>query len=108
AQIVELSELFFADGLEYNEEEKGILAEEQVPEVLNAFYNELSGLEGYTPEAIKTSLKVVQKNTGHKGKKLFMPVRVAATGSIHGPDLARTLFLLGKEKVLQRIENVVQ
>lgn len=108
AQIVELAALFFADGLEYNEGEKEVLAEEQVPEVLKAFYNEISDLADYTPEAIKASLKIVQKSTGYKGKKLFMPVRVAATGSIHGPDIARTLFLLGKEKVLQRIENVMQ
>jgi len=108
AQIVELAELFFTSSLEYNEEEKAVLSEEQVPEVLNAFYNEINNLADYTPETIKASLKSVQKSTGYKGKKLFMPIRVAATGSIHGPDLSQTLFLLGKEKVLQRIEKVLQ
>lgn len=107
AQIVELSELFFADSLKYNEEEKQILSEEQVPEVLKSFYDEVAAIEDYSAESIKGSLKAVQKQTGHKGKKLFMPVRVAITGSIHGPDLANTLFLLGKEKVLGRLQNVL-
>ena len=40
-QIVELAELFFAEQLQYNDEEKQILAEEQVPEVLKAFHGEL-------------------------------------------------------------------
>jgi len=34
------------------------------------------------------------KATGAKGKKLFMPVRVALTGLTHGPELARMIPLL--------------
>ncbi len=52
-------------------------------------------------------MKAVQKSTGHKGKKLFMPVRVAATGATHGRDLEKTLFLLGREKVAERILDVI-
>ena len=32
-----------------------------------------------------------------------MPIRIAACGSMHGPELAQALFLLGKEKILKRI-----
>ena len=35
-----------------------------------------------------------------------MPIRIAATGRTHGPDLNTTLYLLGKEKVIQRLEQV--
>jgi nondiscriminating glutamyl-tRNA synthetase len=55
------------------------------------------------PETVKAIFKEVQKETGAKGKQLFMPVRAAATGEVHGPDLRETLALLGKEKVLERI-----
>ena len=65
-------------------------------------------MEEFVPEAIKASIKTVQKQTGNKGKKLFMPIRVAATGSIHGPDLAHSLFLLGREKVLARLEDIME
>jgi len=34
------------------------------------------------------------KGSGAKGKKLFMPVRVALTGLTHGPELARMIPLL--------------
>ncbi|WCK54670.1 glutamate--tRNA ligase [Aneurinibacillus sp. Ricciae_BoGa-3] len=106
AQIVELASLFFIDKLEYNEEAKEILGEEQVPEVMRAFHEQITAEEAFTPETIKAALKNVQKATGHKGKKLFMPVRVAATGVTHGPDLGQSLYLLGREKVAGRVLNV--
>ncbi|MFB8732919.1 hypothetical protein ACEQPO_00105 [Bacillus sp. SL00103] len=30
-------------------------------------------------------MKAVQRKQGIKGKKLFMPIRVAVTGQTHGP-----------------------
>ncbi|WP_027415307.1 glutamate--tRNA ligase [Aneurinibacillus terranovensis] len=106
AQIVNLASLFFTNELEYNEEAKQVLAEEQVPEVMRAFHEEIVNGDDYTPDFIKQALKNVQKATGHKGKKLFMPVRVAATGVTHGPDLATSLYLLGRDKVAARVLNV--
>ena len=99
AEIVELTELFFNEEVHMDEEAKEIISEEQVPEVLSAFLTEIETLEPFTAEEIKKSVKAVQKSTGHKGKKLFMPLRVAATGQVHGPDLMKTIELLGKEKV---------
>jgi len=106
AEIVELTELFFRDTLEYNEEAKEVLAEEQVPEVLEAFVSELNALESFTAAEIKAAMKAVQKGTGHKGKKLFMPIRVATTGQTHGPDLPQAIQLLGKETIISRIQSL--
>ena len=41
AEIVELSELFFKDEVEYDEEAKEVIAGEQVPEVLKHFLMKL-------------------------------------------------------------------
>ncbi|MBN6187440.1 glutamate--tRNA ligase [Aneurinibacillus sp. BA2021] len=106
AQIVELSGMFFEDEVHYDAEAKAVLAEEHVPDVMKAFHEELLSLEEYTADTIKGALKAVQKATGHKGKKLFMPVRVAVTGFTHGRDLNETLFLLGRDAVLQRVMHV--
>lgn len=107
AQIVELAAMFFEDGVNYDKEAKAVLAEEQVPDVMKAFHEEVTSIGEYSADAIKGALKSVQKATGHKGKKLFMPVRVAVTGFTHGRDLNETLFLLGRETVAQRILNVI-
>ena len=39
-----------------------------------------------------------------KGKMLYMPVRIAASGIMHGPELAETLYLIGKDKILDRLK----
>ncbi|MEH6948777.1 glutamate--tRNA ligase [Bacillus sp. JJ634] len=107
AEIVDLSQLFFKEELEFEEEAKEVLAEEQVPEVMQAFLQEVEALEAFTAEEIKKSIKAVQKSTGHKGKKLFMPIRAAATGQTHGPDLPKAIALLGKEKIKQRLQSIL-
>lgn len=106
AEIVELTELFFKEQIEYNQEVKEVLAEEQVPEVMASFAGQLERLESFTPDEIKAAIKAVQKETGHKGKKLFMPIRVAVTGQTHGPELPQSIELLGKETVLNRIKQI--
>ncbi len=106
AQIVELTELFFKEQIDYNEDAKAVLDEEQVPEVLDAFRTKVKELT-WEPDAVKAALKEVQKETGHKGKKLFMPVRVAVTGQMHGPDLPKTIVLLGRDKVLKRLDTLL-
>ncbi len=107
AEIVELSELFFKEQVEYEAEAKEVLAGEQVPEVLEAFSKELDQLESFQAEGIKAAMKAVQKTTGQKGKNLFMPIRAAVTGQTHGPDLPKSIELLGKEKVQQRIQQII-
>ena len=107
AEIVELSDLFFNDEVTMDEEAKEVISEEQVPEVLTAFLHEIENLESFTAEEIKKAVKVVQKTTGHKGKKLFMPLRVATTGQMHGPDLMKTIELLGKDKVKSRVTQLI-
>ncbi|PAC35791.1 glutamate--tRNA ligase [Caldifermentibacillus hisashii] len=107
AEIVSLSELFFKEEISYDETGKAILSEEQVPEVLRAFLQELEHLEPFEAVEIKAAIKRVQKATGQKGKKLFMPIRVAVTGQEHGPELPNTIELLGKETVKKRIHNIL-
>ncbi|KMM60660.1 glutamyl-tRNA synthetase [Bacillus glycinifermentans] len=107
AEIVELTELFFKEEIEYNREARTVLDEEQVPEVLSAFAEQLEQLQEFTADQIKASIKAVQKETGHKGKKLFMPIRVATTGQTHGPELPQSIELLGKDTVLKRLSTLI-
>ncbi|AWX69505.1 glutamate--tRNA ligase [[Mycoplasma] anseris] len=38
-----------------------------------------------------------------KGKNLFMPIRIATTYEEHGPELAKAIYLFGKELVFERL-----
>ncbi|PZE19161.1 glutamate--tRNA ligase [Paenibacillus xerothermodurans] len=108
AEIVPLTELFFRDEVEYeNEETKALLGEEHVPIVLRSFLEQVGQAVSFTVEQIPVMLKAVQRATGYKGKQLFMTIRVALTGQMHGPDLNVSVFLLGKDKVISRLNNLL-
>ncbi|GLY12808.1 glutamate--tRNA ligase [Pseudobacillus badius] len=106
AQIAEMAELFFKEDVSYEEEAKAVLAEEQVPEVMASFLEKVEAMDNWQADEIKQAMKAVQKETGHKGKKLFMPIRAAVTGQTHGPDLPKAIELLGKEKVAERLRKI--
>ncbi|MGG1635926.1 glutamate--tRNA ligase [Paenibacillus sp. NRS-1760] len=104
SEIVPMTELFFRDTVEDESEAVEVLAEEQVPTVLQAFLSKIeAGETAFEVDGIKEMIKAVQKETGFKGKQLFMPIRAALTGQTHGPDLNQSLALLGKDKVTDRL-----
>ena len=47
----------------------------------------------------------VKERTGAKGKKLFMPLRLALTGRARGPEMAVMLPLIGAEKARARLKG---
>jgi nondiscriminating glutamyl-tRNA synthetase len=107
-EIVELTDMFFNKTVELDEAAKEVLAEEQVPEVLQVFTDKLIHLDEFNKDTIKDQIKATQKETGHRGKKLFMPIRVATTGQTHGPELPLAIELLGKETIVERLDNLLK
>lgn len=49
----------------------------------------------------------VAAQTGLTGKSLFMPIRAAVTGRTYGPELAKIFLLMGKSRLLLRVEKAV-
>lgn len=82
-----------------------ILSGEQVPELIAALEEEIGAMEEVDLDSAKGLMKKIQKSTGIKGKNLFMPTRILITGMEHGPELANIIYLLGKEKILNRLEQ---
>ena len=78
---------------------------EHVPQLLDAFLEELEKVEDVDEEFAGSIMKTIQKKTGIKGKNLFMPVRVAISSTVHGPDLKSIIYLLGKEKLVERLNT---
>ena len=75
--------------------------------MLHAFKEQLEALDVFDVPSIKAAIKAVQKETGVKGKNLFMPIRIAVSGQMHGPELPNTIEVLGKDKVLSRLKKLV-
>ncbi len=100
--------LFFTDEFGFETEEaEVIMQEETAPTVVRLFMQKLKELEMLEPPAIKKIFKAITKETGLKGKQVFMPVRVALTGQMHGPDMPEMICILGREKALQRMDRTL-
>jgi nondiscriminating glutamyl-tRNA synthetase len=54
---------------------------------------------------LKMLIKILKERTGRKGADLFMPLRVALTGILHGPELAPLLKLIPPDTVRRRLES---
>ncbi|MGT2846873.1 glutamate--tRNA ligase [Streptococcus massiliensis] len=109
-EIVPLTDLFFGDFPALSEEEKEVMAGETVPTVLAAFKEKLEAMseEDFKSENIFPQIKAVQKETGIKGKNLFMPIRIAVSGEMHGPELPETIYLLGRDKSIQHLDDMLK
>ena len=49
----------------------------------------------------------IKANTDRKGKELFMPLRLALTGTDHGPEMKVLLPLIDREKVQARLAGEI-
>jgi nondiscriminating glutamyl-tRNA synthetase len=107
AEIVDLYKEFFITNFMIGEEELAYIKQDGIKATLEVFQNKLRTLDDFNAENIKEIIKATGKETKAKGKMLFMPCRIAVTAQMHGPDLPRVIELLGKEKVLQRLETAL-
>ncbi|WP_281883976.1 glutamate--tRNA ligase [Paenibacillus sp. YYML68] len=107
AEIVTLSELFFREEVQMEDEAAALLAEDYAPVVLRSFLGQVESASSFTVDAVKAMVKAVQTETGYKGKQLFMTIRVALTGQMHGPDLNMAIHLLGAETVQVRLKKLL-
>ncbi len=100
-------ETFLKDDFEVSSEAREFI--EENPDrlkVIELFYSKLKAFDGeISQENFKNLVKEVGKELKAKGKNLFMPIRIALTGKMSGVELPILAELLGKERVLKRIEN---
>jgi len=67
----------------------------------------MASLENFRASEIEATFKATAKNLGVKVGALVHPTRLAVTGTNAGPSLYHLLEILGKEKVLARIDRAL-
>jgi glutamyl-tRNA synthetase len=98
---------YFTDNYEYNPEgvAKHFTVENKLK--LKAVRDALSILKKFEVTEIEGTLKSTAANLGVKGGAIVHPTRLAVTGSNVGPSLYHLLEVLGKEKVIARIDRAL-
>ncbi len=109
AQVVDHVAVFFAAAVSIEDEETAqVLRDPDIPQVMDAFASRLAALDVLDEAGVKAVLKGITKELKLGGSKVYMPVRVALTGTSHGIDLPRLIVLLGKERTLARLQDTLK
>ncbi len=102
-------EIFYKDEVEIKEKKAlEIIQSESGKKVMEAFAAQLNSVDKIDVESFKLIMKNVQKETGVKGKELWMSVRVAMTGMTHGPELPSIINAFGKEKMEKLVGSIME
>ncbi|WP_338983448.1 glutamate--tRNA ligase [Spiroplasma endosymbiont of Othius punctulatus] len=103
-QINDHLDLFFIDRKVSSEDLKTLKAFEY-KNLNKALIDEMSKIN-FDEQSIKDAIKKVGQELNIKGKDLFMPTRIMITTQSHGPELAKIIMLLGKEKVINNLKGI--
>jgi glutamyl-tRNA synthetase len=68
----------------------------------------LEKVDPWTASNIESALKKLCEDLGEKPRTVYLPIRVAATGSRVSPGLYESLELLGRDETLSRIETAAK
>ena len=104
-EINELTKKFFDTSFEIEQDAKEFMdSDPQTKEVVKVFKECIENTKEWTVDVLANVINEVKEKAGVKGKMLYMPIRIAASGIMHGPELADTLYLIGKDEILRRVK----
>jgi glutamyl-tRNA synthetase len=98
---------YFTDDFDYDPQSAAKHFTSENESRLDAVRDALSSLEKFDVAEIEAALKSTAAKLGIKLGAIVHPTRLAATGSTVGPSLYHLLEVLGKQKVLARIDRAL-
>jgi glutamyl-tRNA synthetase len=101
-----ISEFFNNEISIENEDARAIVKAVGADNVMKTFYNHVLHASPSSGDDYKKLMEATGNETGEKGKNLFMPIRVMTTGKSHGLELPILFPLLGKEKLILRMQRI--
>ncbi|MCP2728762.1 glutamate--tRNA ligase [Limnofasciculus baicalensis] len=108
-EAVEMTKIFFSDGVEFTPDATAQLQQPGVTEVIQAILEALEKTETLTPDEAQQILKQVTAEKKVKKGLVMRSLRAALTGDVHGPDLIASWILLhqeGKDRI--RLQQALQ
>jgi glutamyl-tRNA synthetase len=100
---------FFTEEYPYDEKAvKKRLQKEGAMDGLRAMRDRLAGLDSFTASGAEEALRKLAEERSVGAGALIHPVRVAVSGTSAGPSLFDMLEVLGKERVLARIDRTLE
>lgn len=109
SDIAPVTRFFFDPKLQFRPDSlEKVLKVAGVADVLRAVKDALAKVEPFAGKAVEAALREVAAQLKVKFGQVAQPVRVAVTGSHESPPIDQTLELLGRDRVLARIEETIR
>jgi glutamyl-tRNA synthetase len=108
--VVEVAGFFFEETVKPNIEDlvgKNMTAAESAT-AARAAYQLLAGLPQIDPQTAEQPLRELTEQLGLKPGQFFGILRAAVTGRKVSPPLLESMAVIGKQKVLERLQNAIQ
>jgi glutamyl-tRNA synthetase len=107
SELAEYGGFYFVEDVSYDAD---AAAKEFTPENrdrLKQLREAFAGLDSFDAIALENCLKESARQLGVKAGVLVHPTRLACTGKTAGPSLYHLLDVLGKERVLRRLDRML-
>jgi len=106
-ELAHISAFYYRGFDDYNEKAAKKAFKEAAIVPLEAIKTKLAGLQEWSRESIHGAMQSVVDELEIGFGKLGMPLRLAVTGGAPSPDLDLTIYLVGKEASLRRIDQAL-
>lgn len=107
-EMAEISAFIYKEFEEYDEKAAKKNLRPAAREPLEKALEALTGLEEWTPENLHNLVEEVSESMELKMGKVAQPLRVAVVGRAASPGIDDTLYLVGKDASLRRIERALE
>jgi glutamyl-tRNA synthetase len=105
--MAEAARFYFEDPVTYDEKAAPkFLTTETLPQ-LEAMRGVLEKVEGFSQPALEKVFSSFLETTGLKLKTIAQPLRVALTGRTASPGLFEVMEVLGRQRVLRRLDQAI-
>ncbi len=108
SELPEYAGFYFTEELVYPSEMLESEFTQEARERLAMLRERYTGLEDFSSASLEAVLKALAKELGLKAGPLVHPLRLALTAAKSGPSLYHLMEVLGKERVLKRINGLLK
>ncbi len=105
----EAARYFFTTDFDYDE--RGVrkhFKSAQIVETMKSLRERFACAKELSLETIETTIRGLAEELGIRAGKVIHPTRLACTGRTVGPSLFHLLEVLGKERVLEKLDNAIE
>jgi glutamyl-tRNA synthetase len=95
---------YFQDDLVYDQKAAAKFLKPQTREAIRLLITEFENMENFTESELEKAFQSVMTQTGLKLGKIAQPVRVALTGRTASPGIFEITEIIGRDKVLARLQ----